>query len=148
MQTPDQETSAPRLAVAFLATSLAFCSLSVEAIAGQDGNRVGEQWYDALRASDREAVAALLDPGAILELRDLGISQTGEEFVDSFDEWNDANEGASIIVRPLSGSREEYETCYRFTSNEVLMRESFTHADGRITGSVQEKIADDCGDMR
>lgn len=132
-----------RNSVCLLAAMLAIAPALPALASGS--NTLIDQWYDALRNGDKAAIETLLMPSAVIELRDLGISQTGSEFVDSFDEWLDVNEGAEILVRPAAGITGAYEVCYRFAANEVLMRESFSLSGERISGSVQEEIATGCG---
>lgn len=136
--------------------ALAFFAVSLFAISGfQHVARAGElpetldRWYDALRQDDRTAIGELLAEDATVELRDLGIVQTRQEFIDSLDQWAEANDGAEILARPEAGAEGmvAVEVCYRFASNETLIRESFDLIDGRIHRSVQEEIAGGCGDF-
>ncbi|MFZ1775580.1 MAG: nuclear transport factor 2 family protein [Rhizobiaceae bacterium] len=103
-------------------------------------------WYAALGKPDREKLSALLDGKAIIQLQDLGLEQTKDEFIASMDEWETAVAGAVIrhrIEKNETGSAEVL-TCYDFPDNDILMRERFRIEGEVITGSTQETVADNC----
>ncbi|MCB1440000.1 MAG: nuclear transport factor 2 family protein [Nitratireductor sp.] len=106
-----------------------------------------ETWYAALKAADADAFAKLLAPGATIELRDLSITQTREEFLGSLDEWANANKDADITatLEKLDGQTVTMKVCYKFPSNELLEREVFTLSGEQIVSSVQEQISESCG---
>ena len=106
-----------------------------------------ETWYAALKAADADAFAKLLAPGATIELRDLSITQTREEFLGSLDEWANANKDADITatLEKLDGQTVTMKVCYKFPSNELLEREVFTLSGEQIASSVQEQISESCG---
>lgn len=103
-------------------------------------------WFAALEAGDAAAFETLLSDDAVIELEDLGISQTKAEFIDSLDQWVELNSGANILTRQTEANEAEVvvEVCYRFSSNEVYNRETYTLSGDQITGSVQEKVGDTC----
>jgi len=107
-------------------------------------------WYEALRNNDKTAFESLLDKTATIELRDLGVTQTRAEFILSLDHWIDANSNATILTRPLDESDQgaTLEVCYRFASNEILMKESFEISDMKISKSTQEQLSENCGDFQ
>jgi hypothetical protein len=134
----------PRLLLSlFLAATLATPTLA------DASSTVLEKWYPALFAADGNALAALLADEAEIRLDDLGIVQSRAEFLESLDEWKESTDGASFDWKldpdaSVSESEATALVCYRFPSNEIMTRESFTIADGRITGSVQTTAADNC----
>ena len=105
-----------------------------------------DAWYEALQEGEAEEIDALLSDDAIIELKDLGIEQSKEEFVDSLDQWQELNADAVILTRLASASEKKaiIEVCYRFKSNEVFNRETFTLEGALILSSIQEKLADKC----
>ena len=108
-----------------------------------------EKWYPALFDADADALAALLADNAEIHLDDLGIVQTKAEFLESLGEWQDSTDGARFDWKldpdaALSESEATALVCYRFPSNELMTRESFTFAEGRITGSVQTTAGESC----
>ena len=104
------------------------------------------EWYQALRSSDAPTLDRLLSADATIELTDLGILQTKTEFLDSLDEWKEANDGATILTKmeEMDTGSAIVDVCYRFASNEMLIREAFTLSGQQISGSVQSQIADNC----
>ena len=104
------------------------------------------QWYEALRKSDAPALESLLGEDATIELSDLGIVQTKSEFLDSLDEWKEANDGAIILTKAeaVADTTATVDVCYSFPSNEMLIREVFTMDGAKITGSIQEQISETC----
>ena len=103
-------------------------------------------WFVALTKVTHPGFKKLIDEDAKIELRDLGIIQTRQEFLDSLDEWEDATKGAILLTQMIS-SREGTDivrVCYRFENNEQLNRETYQYADGKITSVVQELISKEC----
>jgi ketosteroid isomerase-like protein len=106
-----------------------------------------DRWFEALQSADAEALAAIMDDGATVTLKDLDITQSKAEFLDSMGEWADAIEGGSISHKPAGVVDEAGAivlVCYRFASNAQLNTETFTFRDGRVTSSTQVKTAEDC----
>ena len=103
-------------------------------------------WYEALRQNDHEAMENLLAPDALVELRDIGITQTKAEFVESLDEWSELNADTDLHIRLDTAGADGIvmDVCYRFTSNEVQTREVFLVSGDRIARSVQEQISQSC----
>lgn len=103
-------------------------------------------WYAALKTADAKAFEALLAPDARIELKQLGVTQTREEFLESLDSWEDAVKGAEITAKPASGdtSGTTFDVCYKFPSNERLNREVFTLSGALITGQSQETLGETC----
>ena len=103
-------------------------------------------WYVALTKVTHPGFKKLISEDAKIELRDLGIVQTRQEFLDSLDEWEDATKGAIILTQMVSSEngKDVVEVCYRFKNNEQLIRESFAYAEGKITSVIQELIATKC----
>lgn len=122
--------------------------LPAAALAGDELPVPVSAWFDALRNADRAAMAEVLLPGATVELRDIGIVQAREEFLDSFEEWSGAAAVAGIKVRIFEADAEAalVAVCYRFPSNEAGTLEKFVIAQNRIAGSIQEPLEAACGD--
>ena len=123
--------------------------LALSTVVSVSGNTLTKpvgQWFEALQKGDAETIGQIVSENATIELRDLGITQTRTEFIDSLDQWVELNSGATILTRQVSVSDGVVvvEVCYRFASNETYNRESYKVADGLITSSVQEKIGDSC----
>ncbi len=106
-----------------------------------------ERWYSALAAAEREEIAALIAPDATVELQDIGIIQTGAEFVASMDEWADAINGGTVRHRIDGDSTDKVSVtvCYTFTDSAMMTHESFVFAGRQIVSSVQKTVATDCG---
>ena len=104
------------------------------------------RWYDALVAVEREEIAALLASGATIELKDIGVTQTSAEFVESLDEWADAIKGGSIRHKITADSIDTVtaSVCYTFASSAMMTTENFMFAGKQITSSIQETVATNC----
>lgn len=110
---------------------------------------VVEKWYAALGIAQARFFDEILAEDATIELRDLGITQTRQEFLDSVDELAAATKNA-IIVYHYEDIQDDNATvlvCYRFESNEKLVSEHFTFSADKIKTSVQEPRGYDCGDL-
>lgn len=103
-------------------------------------------WFDGLRQSDASIINSILAENAIIELKDLGISQTKAEFIESLDEWQHANKNAKITTKLATASSTTIivNVCYKFPSNEVFNQETFEIANDKITKSIQEQISEKC----
>lgn len=151
---PRRHTAIRNMALArhcalYCALCIAVLFLPVETRADEVMPREIAAWFDALRNNDKQAIGALLADDAVIELKDLSINQSATEFVESLDQWAELNGGAEIHTRAtrVDATTVETEVCYRFETNEVLNRETFTLGEGRITGSVQEQLAESCEDL-
>ena len=105
-----------------------------------------QRWFLALTTVDRRQFNKLLANDAKIELRDLGITQTKEEFIEALDNWEDATKGAILLTRPMTSvaGKDVIETCYRFEKNEQLNRETYYSSNDEITSIVQEYVGDKC----
>jgi ABC-type multidrug transport system fused ATPase/permease subunit len=105
-----------------------------------------EKWYAALASADRAAFETLISDSAVIELKDIGVTQTKREFIESLDEWQVAVKGATIRhkVESETGNMVIVRVCYTFSGNEIMNREDFKIEAGKVTGSVQMKIAGSC----
>jgi hypothetical protein len=103
-------------------------------------------WYDRLGVADATGLAALLTDDATVQLEDLGVAQSKQEFLDSMDEWAASIAGAHIRYRveTIGANSARVLACYDFPSNDVLMREVFHMSDGLISGIVQTQAARSC----
>lgn len=132
-----------RLAILVLA---ALASLTVAPAFSAELPPPVARWYEALRKADAEAISGLLAEDAKIDLKDLGVVQTRDEFIESMDAWADAIDGGLIETKPAEGGEEgvAVDVCYRFPGNQQRNREVFTLAGERIAGVVQEAVAADC----
>lgn len=114
--------------------------------AARAADGVIDRWYKALLAVDRPTLTELLADNAVIRLEDLGITQTKTEFITSMDEWQQAVTGADIKYRVESedGASTTVLACYDFPDNDILMRETFVTAGGRISESIQGTVAESC----
>lgn len=88
----------------------------------------------------------LLAPDAAIELKQLGVTQTRAEFIESLDSWQDAVKDAVITAKPAAGdvSGTVYDVCYTFPSNERLNRETFALVGEKVVAQSQETVAESC----
>lgn len=107
------------------------------------------RWYSLLERADADGLSGLLARSARIQLDDLGITQTKQEFLDSMDEWRSSMEGGSIRyqVETTSAGSATALVCYDFAANDLLARERFTFVNGLITRSRQTTVAEDCGNI-
>ena len=105
-----------------------------------------QAWFVALTKVTHPGFKTLIAEDAKIELRDLGVIQTRQEFLDSLDEWEDATRGAILMTQMISSKDgiDVVQVCYRFENNEQLNREIYHHADGIITSVIQELISKEC----
>ncbi|TPI70507.1 nuclear transport factor 2 family protein [Mesorhizobium sp. B2-8-9] len=127
----------------FLAAAL---FMSTVARASADDGAIIDRWYSALLAADRTELSELLADDVRMKLDDIGVVQTKQDFIASIDEWQSAVAGAAIRHRVEKSENGETTVlaCYDFPSNDMLMRETFTIAGGRIVVSTQTAVAQDC----
>ncbi len=125
-----------------LAFTMAFAATSSQA--GE--NTIIDDWYDALKTSDRAAFGEILHDDAIIELDALGITQNKTEFIEALDNWEGAAKDLelSYTYEGVDATSATAEVCYRFPSNAFTNLEIFTVIDGRITRQSQEKMRDGC----
>ena len=114
--------------------------------ASADDGAIIDRWYSALLVADRTELSELLADDVRMKLNDIGVIQTKQDFIASIDEWQGAVAGATIRHRIEKSENGETTVlaCYDFPSNDMLMRETFTVAGGRITASTQTAVAQDC----
>lgn len=115
---------------------------------------VTHQFYHALAvAADAGAdnmkaatVGALMLSSARIELTDLDLVQTRDDFVGSLIELDDALAGTRIThrIEARDSASMSVLVCYEFKSNMVLNRELLTFENNLIGLVVQTPIADNC----
>ena len=107
---------------------------------------VVDQWYAALAAADRGKLESLLAGDAKIRLIDLGVEQSKAEYVASLDAWEAAVAGATIRhrIEKREGAVTTVIACYDFPANDMLMQETFSVADSRITVTSQAAMAENC----
>lgn len=105
-----------------------------------------QNWFDGLRTTNATTFEEILTHNAMIELGDLGISQTKAEFIASLDQWKQVNKGAVITTKLANTDKSliEVNVCYKFSSNETYNRETFELIDGKISKSIQEQISKNC----
>ncbi|MDX8525235.1 nuclear transport factor 2 family protein [Mesorhizobium sp. MSK_1335] len=114
--------------------------------ASADDGAVIDRWYSALLVADRSELSELLSDDVQMKLDDIGVVQDKRDFIASIDEWQGAVAGAAIRhrIEKSENGQTTVLACYDFPSNDMLMRETFTVAGGRITASTQTAVAQDC----
>lgn len=130
------------------ATALALLALSPAARASLETDML-DRWYQLLAKADADALSGLIASGATIELVDLDITQTKQEFLASINEFEAAIAGGSVRYRIESTAANTATAlvCYDFVSNDLLTRERFTFARGQVVESVQSKVADNCAQL-
>jgi len=108
-----------------------------------------DRWYTALFDVNRVAIADLLAEDAIINLEDLGVTQTKAEFIEALDEWEDVAKNANLAWQLEEGTEADATkasvlVCYQFPDNEVMIREVFGFRDTKIISSVQTTVGDSC----
>lgn len=128
--------------IAFTATALLMAALAARA----DDGAIISRWYSALLVADRTELSDLLSDDVRIQLDDLGIVQSKQEFIASIDEWKGAAAGAAIRhrIEKSEGGVTTVVACYDFPNNDMLMQETFAVTDNRITASSQAAIAENC----
>lgn len=112
-------------------------------------NGILERWYTALFDVDREALSELLAEEAVIQLEDLGVTQTKAEYIASLDEWEEIAANTNFAWQidaeaPQDADQATALVCYQFPDNDLMMREVFSFGNGKITGSVQSAVGDTC----
>ena len=105
------------------------------------------KWYGALKTSNREVFKELLANDAILDLKPLEIEQTKAEYIESLDNWEEAAENLTLIMKGVNSTGEttaKATVCYRFSENSFLNEESFVFLGGKITKFTQARLKDEC----
>jgi hypothetical protein len=125
-----------------LCASVIALAFSLSAAQAQTMPEPVSAWYVALKKADAAGFAALLSDKAVIDLKQLGVTQTKAEFIESLDAWKDAVAGAEISVSAEADG--SFAVCYKFPSNERLNREQFEIVDGKVTRQTQEMIAETC----
>ena len=98
-----------------------------------DDRHIIERWYSALETSDRAEFEAILAADARIELNQLGIVQTRQEFIDSLDNWEAISNGLVITYEweGIDATSASAEVCYRFPDQSFTNLEIFVcNADG------------------
>lgn len=125
------------------------CGLLLPASSALAQNSLLDRWYSALFDVNRIALADLLAEDAVINLEDLGVTQTKAEFVEALDEWEDVVKDANLAWQIEDGTVSDLTTatvlvCYQFPDKELLIREVFEFRDSAIISSVQTTIGDTC----
>lgn len=108
-----------------------------------------DRWYTALFDVNRIAIADLLAEDAVINLEDLGVTQTKAEFIEALDEWEDVAKNANLAWQLEEGTEADATkasvlVCYQFPDNEMMIREVFGFRDTKIVSSVQTTVSDSC----
>lgn len=134
----------PLRCLSVLFATLVWAAAAMPAFA--DDGAVIDRWYSALLAADRAGLADLLSDDARIDLADLGVEQSKQEFLDSMSDWEASVKGAAIRhrIEKSEGGVSTVIACYDFPGNDLMMQETFAIAGGRITASSQATIAENC----
>lgn len=135
-------------AIRFLSMLLVVAVLSPVLVATAQ-NTLLDRWYTALFDVNRVAIADLLAEDVIINLEDLGVTQTKAEFIESLDEWEDVAKNANLAWQleedaEVGPNEASVLVCYQFPDNEMMIREVFGFSDSKITSSVQTTVGDSC----
>lgn len=128
------------IALALLAAAPARASLETDLL---------DRWYVLLGRADAGALDGLMARSAKVQLVDIGVTQTKQEFLDSMAEFANAIQGGSIRykVERASANMAVALVCYHFPPTDKLVRERFTFRQGLVATSVQETVAENCGEL-
>lgn len=112
-------------------------------------NTLLDRWYTALFDVNRVAIADLLAEDVVIDLEDLGVTQTKAEFIESLDEWEEVAKNANLAWQleedaEVGPNEASVLVCYQFPDNEMMIREVFGFRDSKITSSVQTTVGDSC----
>ncbi|MEM9279522.1 MAG: hypothetical protein AAGA76_13190 [Pseudomonadota bacterium] len=104
------------------------------------------RWYEALRTVNRPTFERLLADSAMIDLKELGIVQNKNEFIESLDNWENVAGDVQISTTTVTSANSQIvvDVCYEFPSNSFTNRETFFLGGGLITGQEQEKLRDEC----
>jgi len=135
-------------AIRFLSMLLVVTALLPVSLASAQ-NTLLDRWYTALFDVNRLAIADLLAEDVVINLEDLGVTQTKAEFIESLDEWEDVVKNANLAWQLEEGAEvNENEAsvlvCYQFPDNELMIREVFGFRETKIISSVQTTVGDSC----
>jgi len=134
------------MAIRCLRNGLAAGLLLLSAVAAHADEAVIDRWYAALLKTDRAALSELLTDDARINLADLGVVQTKQEFISSMDEWEGAVAGGKIRHRiaKSEGGVVTVIACYDCPANDMLMQETFALTGEHITATSQAAMAETC----
>lgn len=115
------------------------------AMAASDEDTI-TRWFGLLVAANEDGLGELLSDDAIIKIEDLGVTRSKTEFLGTMSEWRIAIAGGGIRhkVEKSQGGVTTVLACYDFADNDILQRETFRIADGKITENTQARVADDC----
>jgi len=112
-----------------------------------DNMALVNQWYGAMKTSNRAVFQEMLAADASIEIRPLEITQTKSEFIEALDNWEEITGDLTLIIRGSGATGEtsaQARVCYRFSENSYLNEENFTFLDGKVTGYIQTRLEDEC----
>jgi len=105
-----------------------------------------DQWYTALKTSDRTTFDTMLAANARIQIMDLGITQTKAEFIEALDNWEEAAKELKLSheIGKVNETSATVEVCYEFPSNSFTNEETFEFSDGKVVSQVQQQIEEGC----
>lgn len=141
-----RNTFRPTILAALFVLMQIFAATAQETAKTPEMSAEVQAWFVALTKVNHPRFKKIIAEDAKIELRDLGIVQTRQEFLDSLGEWDDATKDAILLTQMISSKngQDVLEVCYRFKNNEQLNRETYKYADGKITSVVQELVGTKC----
>jgi hypothetical protein len=129
------------------AAALVACLLATAAPSfADDADDTITRWYAMLTAANEDGLAKALADDAVIRLTDINVVRSKTEFLGTLGEWRIAIAGGGIRhkVEKTEGEVTTVLACYDFAENDILMRETFTIADGLIKENTQTRVAEDC----
>lgn len=125
---------------------------SLSSYAADNHEQVLTKWYQALSTDvNHEAINSILSPDAVIDLQDLDIVQTKDEFIEALSSWEDAIEDGTIAFKlddvMMSDKTVTSIVCYTFSSGssgQMMTKEVFEFKNDQITKSVQSTLSDTC----
>ena len=105
-----------------------------------------ERWYSALEQSQRSEFEALLSADAVIELKQLGITQTKEEFIESLNHWKTISKDLAITFEweGIDATSASAEVCYRFPDHSFTNLEIFVVQNGLVVRQEQQRMKEGC----
>lgn len=133
----------------FICAAALVLASSLSSYAADNHEQVLTKWYQALSPDvNHEAINSILAPDAVIDLQDLDIVQTKDEFIEALSSWEDAIEDGTIAFKlddaMMSDKTVTSIVCYTFSSGQMMTKEVFEFKNDQITKSVQSTLSDTC----
>lgn len=111
-----------------------------------DDRSIIDVWYEALKESNRDVFNEILDDNAVIDLKQLGVTQTKSEFLTSLDAWDEVVSQLSLSYswEGIDATSATATVCYKFDGNAYTNLEVFVVGNGRIIRQEQERLMEGC----